>query len=126
MGYRLAVVVALAGCRFSSGQASSDGAVPIDSPPPPIDAVDAAHDTIPGDWWDTSFTHRRLVTIDGTKLTGNVSGFPILVTLDPTTIDYAAVATGGADIRFIAADNTTVLDYELDTFQSGGTSLAWV
>ena len=51
---------------------------------------------------------------------------PVLVKLDPSRIDYALVQPNGADLRFIDADNTTQLNYEVASWNPGGVSTVWV
>ncbi len=85
----------------------------------------------PADWWNASWSHRSLITIDTSKLNAGLAGypltgFPVLIKLTPMTIDYSAVKSDGSDLRFLLPDQTTVLPYDLDTFASGGTSLVWV
>jgi len=99
-------------------------------PSPDASASDApgTHAT---DWWDTNWSHRRLITIDTSKLTAGLTGypltgFPVLVRLTPQTIAYSAVKSDGSDLRFVLPDRATVLPYDLDTFASNGTSLVWV
>jgi hypothetical protein len=50
----------------------------------------------------------------------------LLVHLGPARINYSKTAVGGADLRFVDADGVTVLPYEIDQWQSGGTSYVWV
>jgi len=105
---------------------------PIDAANPPIDSPrDAAPDAARTDWWDARWTHRHPITIDTSKLSATLTGyplagFPVLVKLTPLTIDYAAVNPDGSDLRFVLPDQTTVLPYEIDTFVPNGTSLIWV
>lgn len=128
---RTLALLFLVGCGFSahgSTQAPIDAAElpPIDSMPLP-DAPDAPRT----DWWNAAWGHRRPITIDTSKLSAGLTGypllgFPVLVKLTPQTIDYATVKTDGSDLRFVLPDQTTVLPYEIDTFTPGGTSLFWV
>ena len=119
----------LVGCGFSS-HGETQG--PIDAPSaPPIDSPTVAPDGHPADWWNASWSHRRLITIDTSKLNAGLtgyplSGFPVLVKLTPQTIDYSAVKLDGSDLRFVLPGQTTPLSYDLDTFAPGGTSLVWV
>jgi biopolymer transport protein ExbB len=129
---RTLVLVFLVGCSFSAS-GSSQG--PIDAPDAPTAPIDSRPDAPPDgprtDWWNASWGHRRLITIDTSKLSAGLSGyplngFPVLVKLTPQTIDYTTVKPDGSDLRFVLPDNTTVLPYDIDTFASGGTSLIWV
>jgi len=126
---RLWVVGAvLAGCNFSAAQG------PVATADAPLGSADAAIDAqqlqdgtnIPADWWDPAWTHRRLITIDNTSVTSSLAAFPVLISLTSAGFDYGDTHDGGADLRFIASDHTTVLPYDVDTFNGGGTSTFWV
>lgn len=78
-------------------------------------------------WYDTDWAHRRQIIIDDTKVsgTGNLSSFPVLVTINDTALSNAQ--SDGDDILFTAADGTTILDHEIEKFdQSTGKLQAWV
>ncbi|HEY4180724.1 MAG TPA: DUF2341 domain-containing protein [Kofleriaceae bacterium] len=125
----LLLAVVSVGCGFKAGgsAASSDAA--------PDDADDAGSDIAPADadvpvdgtrtdWYDARFLHRRKLTIATNKLTGDVAGFPVLVTL-PSAVGVD-LTTGANDLRFVSMDNTTVFPYELDTFNAAANTTAWV
>ncbi len=112
--------VVLAGCHFRAGAAAGDAAtdLAIDVP------ADIAPDTIPADWWDPSWHHRRAITIDTSTLTNTLGKFPVLITV-PNTFDYADARSDGADLRLV--DGTgAVLPYDLDTWSPSNTSWLWV
>ena len=124
---RCVVLAALvvAGCKFTPTLAGDarGSATPIDAE---LDGVpDAITDAIPADWWDPDWHHRHAIAIDGTKLTGSLNDYQLLVKLPPT-FDYAQSQSAGQDLRFIAADQTTVLAHDLDMYVVGGTSYIWV
>lgn len=52
-------------------------------------------------------------------------GFPALVVLDPSRIDYAAAAAGGRDVHFTDGDGNP-LPRDIDTWVANGTSHVWV
>ena len=55
--------------------------------------------------------------------------FPVLVELDETIPGFSYDqfgSTNGADLRFSEADGATELDYEIDLWNTGGTSTVWV
>ncbi|MCA2960222.1 MAG: DUF2341 domain-containing protein [Silvanigrellales bacterium] len=52
--------------------------------------------------------------------------FTLLVSLSPSTFDYAKALPSGADLRFVAADGLTLLSHEIDTWNTSGESLVWV
>lgn len=86
--------------------------LPIDVPP------DAG---TPG-WWDDRFPKRRSITLNTAGLTLPIASIPALVRI-PSTI-RSELATGGADIRFVADDHVTILPHELDI--SDNEMVAWV
>ena len=71
------------------------------------------------------FTARRPITIANAQLTEALVDFPVLVTLDAASFDYAGAAVDGADLRF-ASDDLTLLHYEIDSFTPSATSWIWV
>ncbi len=61
--------------------------------------------------------------------TSTLADFPVLVTLDPATLTdfrYVDFAPQGADLRFTDADNTVVLNHEIETWNTNGVSRVWV
>jgi biopolymer transport protein ExbB len=86
-------------------------------------AIDGAIDA-PSDWWNPAWSHRRQITIRNDELTGTVQSFPLLVRLPAEVL--AAGSNTGDDLRFLAADQTTVLPYQLDTLASPSGVLVWV
>jgi hypothetical protein len=71
--------------------------------------------------------HRRMkLTVDNSSGTETLIGFPVLVTLDSSRIDYRDCLPDGSDLQFRASDGTTVIPHEIDTWDSVGTSSIWV
>ncbi len=82
-----------------------------------------------GDWWNTSWLHRHKITLNNASSTTDLINFPILVSLNATTtgnIDYSKTKALGADIRFIGSDNSTLLSYEIEKWDTAATSTVWV
>jgi len=77
-------------------------------------------------WWNTAWTERRKLTFDNQARTSNLANFPVLVTLDPSRLDYTKTRSGGADLRFVDANGTTTLAYEIEQWNAGGISTVWV
>jgi len=95
-----------AGSRGDGDDGTGDGA-----PPPP-------------GWWDPAW-HSR-IKLDLSDPGGTLLNVPVLVRLDPSRIDYTRTAASGVDVRFIDADNTTVLAYEIEQWAPPGASVLWV
>jgi hypothetical protein len=70
---------------------------------------------IPAGWWNPAYHARQLVTVDNTGVAAALDSFPVLVPL----------AGSSTDVRFIAADGTTVLAYDVDDVD-GATASFWV
>ena len=77
-------------------------------------------------WWDSSWGKRSKIVFDNSGQGENLNNFPALITIDSSRIDYASTKSGGADLRFIDSNNSTVLDYEIEEWVNGGTSYIWV
>lgn len=76
---------------------------------------------------ETDYGKRITFTVPGYTGSETLSDFPVLVRLS-TAIDgfrYADLAEGGADLRFVD-DEGNLLPYDIDTWDTGGTSLVWV
>ena len=58
--------------------------------------------------------------------TASVDGFPVLVRLNSSRINYADVKNAGADLKFTDASGETVYPHEVDTWNASGESLVWV
>jgi len=77
-------------------------------------------------WWNTSWQYRKPITIDSSKVDSDLTDFPVLVKLNSSNIDYSKTQDSGQDIRFVAWDNTTELDYEIELWNESGNSYVWV
>ncbi len=76
-----------------------------------------------------SSTYQSTITVSGYAGSETLTDFPVLVRVSPTTVkgfSYADCEPDGSDIRFFAADGTTVLAHEIDTWNPEGDSLVWV
>ena len=80
--------------------------------PPSVRVVEASPDP---DWlngWD----YRKEIEIDCAKVENeNLDNFPVLIEI---TLDNAKVLDNGDDIRFTENDGTTLLDYEIEYFDT--------
>jgi hypothetical protein len=85
-------------------------------------------------WYNSSWTSRKAITIDHTKVSGssNLTNFPVLISV--TDANLKTVANGGSvgkadgtDILFTASDGTTKLNHELESYSgTTGKAVAWV
>ena len=77
--------------------------------------------------WLNSYTTRKKLTIDCTKIDSALSDFPVLVKLTSTQLDFSKANSDGFDIKFTSSDGTTLLKYERERHDSGS-SLAeyWI
>ena len=77
-------------------------------------------------WWNTSFANRIQITFSTSGLAENLTNFPVLIMLNSTRIDYTKTNDSGKDIRFVDADNTTKLPYEIEIWNETNQSFVWV
>jgi len=79
----------------------------------------------PANWWNALWLSRINVTFDMSGISENLNNVPVLVELDSTRVEYSEILPNGDDIRVID-DDGTVLDYEIEKFDSSGTTVLWV
>lgn len=87
-----------------------------------------------GAWYNASWTNRKPITIDHTRVAGssNLINFPVLISLTDSSlkslVDGGNVGKNdGTDILFTAADGITKLNHELETYSpTTGQMIAWV
>lgn len=77
-------------------------------------------------WWNSSWQYRRTITLNNSASAVNLTDFPIRVSLSSSNIDYANTQNSGQDLRFVASNDSTVLDYEIEVWNESGTSEVWV
>ena len=83
-------------------------------------------------WYGSAWTNRKAITIDHTKVAGNLTNFPILFSVSDTNLK--SVDNGGSvgkadgtDLVFTASDGITKLDHELESYNAwAGQVNAWV
>ena len=77
-------------------------------------------------WYDANWLFRKPITVDSTRVTGDLQDFPVLVSLTDADLANGARA-GGFDILFTDSDGTTKLDHEIEKYDGGtGELVAWV
>jgi hypothetical protein len=85
-----------------------------------VGATDAAA------WWDQNWTKRVKLSILNSGQAEAFVGFPLLVRLDGSRINYADTLNAGQDVRFVDADDTTPLAHEIELWNEAGSSFVWV
>ena len=71
------------------------------------------------------FNHSMQITFSGYDKAETLTNFPVLVELGPMVPAVCSSPNGG-DLRFTDSDGVTLLTHEIDTWEAGGTSYAWV
>ena len=83
-------------------------------------------------WYNTSWKYRKKIIIDHTKVSGDLTNFPVLISRTDT--DWKDTGNGGyvgqsdgGDFVFTSSDGTTALNYEIEKYTStSGELVAWV
>ena len=79
-------------------------------------------------WWDGNWLYRRKITLSNASSSAPLTDFPVRISLSAANgnINYSKTLSGGNDLRFVDSDDSTVLDYEIESWNSSGTSEVWV
>ncbi|EIP98959.1 biopolymer transport protein [Opitutaceae bacterium TAV1] len=82
-------------------------------------------------WWNNEWALRKKLTIDttpaGADIAGPVGGAPVLVRLHTGNFQFDLARPDGADIRFVAGDDRTVLPHHVAQFDGLlGEAFVWV
>lgn len=82
-------------------------------------------------WWQSDWSYRKAITIDMSPKGANVTNFsgrmPLLIRLHSGNFQFDGLADNGADIRFVAADDKTPLNYAIEQYDPVlGVALIWV
>lgn len=82
-------------------------------------------------WWQNDWSYRKAITIDtspkGANITDSAGRVPLLIRLHSGNFQFDGLAENGADIRFVAADDKTPLNYEIEQYDAVlGVALIWV
>ncbi len=82
-------------------------------------------------WWQNDWSYRKSITIDaspkGANLAESAGRVPLLIRLHSGNFQFDGLADNGADIRFVAADDKTPLNYHIDQYDAVlGVALIWV
>ena len=105
---------------LAAEQTSETGSIAI--------TVDAVNDApVMTAWFNDAWDSRREMTIDSSQVVGDVTNFPMLISL-ATDAELAAQAlANGDDILFTSADGVTQLSHEIEYFdEATGELRVWV
>jgi biopolymer transport protein ExbB len=73
-------------------------------------------------WWDREWTVRKKITIDttatGVPISEPIGQTAVLIRLHDGNFQFAAAREDAADIRFVAADDKTLLSYHIEKFDA--------
>ncbi|QDT12015.1 DUF2341 domain-containing protein [Stieleria marina] len=76
-------------------------------------------------WFDGDWSYRRTLSFDNQGQSENLAGFPVLVSLEASNIDYTKTKDGGEDLRFVDGDGN-LLAHDIELWNESGTSYVWV
>ncbi|MBB1635386.1 DUF2341 domain-containing protein [Cupriavidus sp. UME77] len=82
-------------------------------------------------WWQPDWAYRKPITIDAGPKAGAIGGdagrTPVLLRLHTGNFSFEGVSETGADLRFVAADDKTVLNHQIEQFDPLlGIALIWI
>jgi Concanavalin A-like lectin/glucanases superfamily/Domain of unknown function (DUF2341) len=78
-------------------------------------------------WYGSGWGYRQPITIDHTKVAATQTSFPVLISFASDASLAANALANGNDILFTAADGTTKLNHEIESYNSStGELVAWV
>ena len=73
-------------------------------------------------WWNKEWTARKPITIDtgktGTEISEPVGTTLVLLRLHQGNFNFAAAKEDGSDLRFVAEDDKTVLDHQVEKWDA--------
>ncbi|HEY9130502.1 MAG TPA: DUF2341 domain-containing protein [Dyella sp.] len=71
-------------------------------------------------WWNDDWSFRKAITLDSGPKGGNLAQapgrVPLLIRLHSGNFQFDGVAQNGSDLRFIASDGKTPLNYQIESF----------
>jgi hypothetical protein len=83
--------------------------------------------TINKAWYNSNWQYRKQITINYTKVSANLTDFPILISQSNDADIASHARNDGWDIVFTSSDRKTKLNHELETYNSTtGGLVAWV
>ena len=76
-------------------------------------------------WWDPAWVYRMKITLD--PAAPQVEQVPVVVRLHNGNFAFFGGNQDGSDLRFVAADDRTLLSYHIDRYDAAsGIALVWV
>lgn len=83
------------------------------------------------EWWNVAWTVRKPITIntaaEGVTLPGPIGTSPVLIRLFDGNFAFDSAQDNGADLRFVAADQRTVLPHHIERYDRAlNEALVWV
>lgn len=77
--------------------------------------------------WNPNWTASQKISINTVGVTPAVSNFPVLVRLHSGNFDFLSANIDGSDIRFVAADDKTELNYYIEKYDAvNELAIVWV
>lgn len=67
-------------------------------------------------WWNEAWTQRQNITLDTSGMADSIGDATVLVRLSEGRFNFQAAREDGSDIRFVAADGTTVLPHQVESY----------
>ena len=73
-------------------------------------------------WWNGEWTMRKKITVDtsaaGADIAGPIGTVPLLIRLHDGNFLFTAAKDDGTDLRFVAADDKTLLPFHIEKYDS--------
>src|SRR5580704_3464046 len=73
-------------------------------------------------WWSSDWTLRKKITVDttaaGVAIADPIGTAAVLIRLHDGNFQFAAANENGDDLRFVAADDKTLLPYHIEKYDS--------
>ena len=77
-------------------------------------------------WWNDNWSYRKALVINHNKVTGDLTDFPVLVSLTDASLSTHAQEDGD-DFKFLLSGTNEVLSHEIEKYASStGELVAWV
>jgi len=84
------------------------------------------YDLSASSWWDNSWAYRNVLSFTVPTIDEDLLNFAVRVHLMSANFDFTKARADGGDIRFVDADDTTNLPYEIEKWDYGNEAIIWV